>query len=138
MTNQNIQIILAAHDDLACALIRTVDAIAGAQSDLSCVGLASGEDVQVFRSRLVSLLNPDLPTLILVDMPGGTPWNVASAIAYSAVPAVRVVSGVNLPMVLEVVLMRRGLGIDQLAQLAHQTGIEAITIARAMHTEVRP
>ena len=134
MTNQNTQIILAAHDDLACALIRTVEAIAGAQPDLLCVGLSAGEDVQAFRGRLVALLNPNQSALILVDLPGGTPWNVASSIASSIAlnraPAVRVVSGVNLSMLLEVALLRQGLDIDQLAQLARQAGIDAITIAR--------
>ena len=140
MTNQNTQIILAAHDDLACALIRTVEAIAGAQPDLLCVGLSAGEDVPAFRGRLVALLNPDQPALILVDLPGGTPWNVASSIALNGAPAVRVVSGVNLSMVLEAALLRQGLDIDQLAQLARQAGIDAITIvrpARPARTEVR-
>ena len=143
MTNQNIQIILAAHDDLACALIRTVEAIAGAQPDLLCVGLSAGEDVQAFRGRLVALLNPNQSALILVDLPGGTPWNVASSIALNRTPAVRVVSGVNLSMLLEAALLRQGLNIGQLAQLAHQAGIDAITIARparvvrATGTEVR-
>jgi PTS system mannose-specific IIA component len=129
MTNQIAQIIVVTHGDLACALLKTVESIAGLQPDLSCVGLSSGEDVQAFRSRLVLSLKPNQSALILVDMPGGTPWNVASSIALSA-PLMRVVSGVNLSMLLEVALTRRGLEIDQLAQLAHQAGIDAITIAR--------
>ena len=90
--------------------------------------------MQAFRGRLVALLNPNQSALILVDLPGGTPWNVASSIASSIAlnraPAVRVVSGVNLSMLLEVALLRQGLDIDQLAQLARQAGIDAITIAR--------
>jgi len=74
-------------------------------------------------------MNHGQPILILVDVPGGTPWNVAVALAAS-VPDMRVVSGVNLSMLLEVTLLRSGLDIDQLARLAYQTGMEAITIAR--------
>ena len=129
MANQIAQIIVATHGDLACALLQASESITGTQPDMVCVGLQAGEDVQDYRARVLGAMKSGHPALILVDVPGGTPWNIAATIAASA-PNVRVVSGVNLSMLLEAALSRRGLDIDQLAQLAHQTGIDAITIAR--------
>lgn len=119
------QLIVATHGDLACALVRTAELIAGPQTDVKCVTLAPGEAVEAFRSRLMADLRPVQPTLILVDLFGGTPWNVAVSLTADD-PTARVVSGVNLPMLLEVVLSRRTLDVAQLALLALETGAQAV------------
>ena len=129
MTNTVPLIIVATHGDLACVLLQASESIAGVQQDMACVGLQAGADLQEFQSHILGTFRPGQPTLILVDIPGGTPWHVAATIA-ARLQNVRVVSGVNLSMLLEVALSRRGLDIDELAELARQTGIEAITISR--------
>jgi mannose/fructose/sorbose-specific phosphotransferase system IIA component len=120
-----IGIMIATHGDLACALLRTVELIAGPQAGVVCVSLPPDETPDAFRSRLAAELSPTEPTLILVDMPGGSPWNIAAGLAATS-PQVRVVSGVNLPMLLEVALSREGMNVDQLARTAQEAGALAV------------
>lgn len=127
MTLNQIPIIVATHGDFGCALVRATEAITGSMTHLTCISLAAGDDVDAFRVRLLGSFNVDGPALILVDLPGGTPWNVASTIA-AGVPSVCVVSGVNLPMLLELSLSAPGLSAAQMAQLARHTGIDSIQV----------
>jgi mannose/fructose/sorbose-specific phosphotransferase system IIA component len=126
-SSSTVQIVVATHGDLACALVRTVELIAGPQSNILCLGLLPGDDLQLFKSRLRATVTVEKPALILVDMPGGTPWNLA-LVAAAEKASVRVVAGVNLPMLLEVVLAPYGEDIDQLARLAQETAVQAVRI----------
>jgi mannose/fructose/sorbose-specific phosphotransferase system IIA component len=130
MTNSSAQIIVAAHGDLACALVRTVELIAGPLPNLQCLALAPAEDLQGFTSRLANSIAPNRPALILVDMPGGTPWNLALAVAAEN-ESVRVVAGVNLPMLLEVALAPQNGDIEKLARLAQESGAGSVKIGFA-------
>ncbi|HEY3288617.1 MAG TPA: hypothetical protein VGK87_00680 [Anaerolineae bacterium] len=118
-------IIVATHGDLGCALLRVTVAITGSRENLTCVSLAAGDDIDSFRQSLVDCIPAGSPALILVDLAGGTPWNVASSIAAST-PNVYVISGVNLPMLLELSLSTSGISVAEMAQLARQTGIDSI------------
>jgi len=126
------RIIVASHGDLACALIRAVELIAGQQDELHCLGLASGEDVNAFGTRLAVLTDIKQPCLVLVDMAGGTPWNVALARPGQSTQ-MRVVSGVSLPMLLEVALSRERLSLDDLANLAVAAGTQAVQLGLLSH-----
>jgi len=120
------RIVVATHGDLARALLSAVESIAGPQSDIVCLGLAAGESPDVFEARLAAALAPDHPALVLVDFPGGTPWNAALRAAHSREQA-RVVSGVNLPMLLEVALLPAD-DLEQLAGAAVDAGIRSIQL----------
>ena len=136
MTPEKTKIIIATHGELACAFLAAVETIIGRQSAVSCISLLAGDAPQTFRGKLISEIAANASSLILVDIPGGTPWNVASALASHATvmasPAtsIRVVSGVNLSMLIELLLAGQGLTVDQLADLAVKSGIEAITASR--------
>jgi mannose/fructose/sorbose-specific phosphotransferase system IIA component len=121
-------LIVVTHGDLACALVRTAELIAGSQAGISCLMLAPGESVESLQSRMEMVLGADQPALLLVDMPGGTPWNVALRLTVGR-QDVRVVSGVNLSMLLEAALSRSAMNVNQLAQLAQEVGAQAVRIA---------
>jgi mannose PTS system EIIA component len=125
MTQSNVQLIVASHGDLACSLVRTVEMIAGKQSDIMCFALSPSADVGEFKDRIAAAVDTGRPTLVLVDMPGGTPWNAASAAAVDH-ELVHIVSGVNLPMLLEVVLVRADADIWKLTRLAVESGSQGI------------
>jgi mannose/fructose/sorbose-specific phosphotransferase system IIA component len=127
MTKLIIPIIVAAHGDLAQALYGSAELIAGAQEGVICLGLPPGGNLQAFSAQLAAALASSPSALVLVDMQGGTPWNVAVRLAAPR-SGVRVVSGVSLPMLLEVLLARAGQDVDALAQLAVDTGVRAVQI----------
>ena len=128
MTTTGIQIIIVAHGDLACSLKRVVELIAGPQDDVVCLEVAPGMDLGLLKARIAELIASGGPTLVLVDLFGGTPWNLAANVARYH-ESVRVVSGVNLPMLLETVLGREGAEISGLARLALDTGRQSVNIA---------
>ena len=129
MTNTLVQIVVASHGELARALVNTAELIAGQQADIRYYSLMPGDDVRGFQNSLAEVVAQERPTLILVDMAGGTPWNIALQVAAQNNEAVRIVSGVNLPMLLEVTFSRQGMTVDQLATLALQTGAQAVQAA---------
>lgn len=123
------RIVVATHGDLARALLGAVESIAGPLPDIVCLGLAEGESPDVFEARLTAALTPDSPALVLVDFPGGTPWNAALRVA-RARPHLRLVSGVNLPMLLDVALLSVA-DPAQLAAAAVDAGLRSIQSAPA-------
>lgn len=62
--------------------------------------------------------------LILTDLPGGTPSRVAATLA--ATTGAETVTGVNLPMLAEVLLADPGLSALELAALAYRTGRQGV------------
>lgn len=91
------------------------------------MALHPGGDIGAYTAHMAALAEHNHPCLILADMAGGTPWNVGLALAARA-EWVRVVSGVNLPMLLETALARHGMGVDALALLAQETGVHSVRI----------
>ena len=65
--------------------------------------------------------------LILVDLLGASPFNVSAALMENN-PRVQVVTGVNLPMLLETVTQREYLPLAELTNLARQAGTDRDSI----------
>ncbi len=136
LPRRQVRIVVATHGELARALLGAVESIAGPQPDLIWLGLAAGESPDMFETRLASALASDRPALVLVDFLGGTPWNAALRVARSR-EQVCVVSGVNLPMLLEVALLPTD-DLEQMAGAAIDTGIRSIQLnprRLAAHTD---
>jgi mannose/fructose/sorbose-specific phosphotransferase system IIA component len=124
-----VRVIVACHSGLAQALLKTAESIAGPQPGVACLDLLNGESPAAFESRLAAAAAPGRPALILVDLMGGTPWNAAARLALRRGDA-RVVSGVNLPMLLEVALAG-GDDVGWLARLAAEAGVQSVLAAPA-------
>jgi mannose/fructose-specific phosphotransferase system component IIA len=92
--------VVVAHGTLADALVREVERIAGVTGALTAVSndqLAPAE----LEQRIVGAL-PEDQAVIFVDMPCGSCFFAAMRLAKSR-PGLRVVTGVNLPMLLDFV-----------------------------------
>jgi len=122
------RIIIACHSGLARALLRAAEAIAGPLPEVASLDLGDGESPAAYEARLAAALAPGQPALILADLMGGTPWNAAARLAQQG--GVRVVSGVNLPMLLEVALGGGG-DADRLARLAEEAGVQSVRASLA-------
>jgi mannose/fructose/sorbose-specific phosphotransferase system IIA component len=125
-------IVVAAHGDLASGLVMAAEMIAGEQPDLTAVALQPGESPESFGATLAAVLAPlgDEDLLILIDLFGGTPYNVAARQVLK--PHVECVTGVNLPMLLEVLMSRDGIGVRELASIAENAGRESAKNLRPM------
>lgn len=94
------RIVVAAHGDLADAFVSAASLICGRIHDIDSVGLRPDDSPESFAERLNAALGPDGPVLVLTDLVGGTPHNVAMAAARRR-PSAVLISGVNLAVLIE-------------------------------------
>lgn len=129
---QDVGIIVVAHADYGSVLLRTAEFILGPLSDCSSISVDVGQEVPETVRRLkdaAQRLDKGAGVIILTDMFGGTPTNLALSLLSSH--NVEVVTGVNLPMVLKV-FTSRTTPLAELAQLASDAGIKGIVVPGAM------
>lgn len=101
-----MKILIAGHGELPGALVGSARMIGGELPDVESVGLFPGDTPQSLRDRVLELLADFPAELILTDLAGGTPDNVANLIAKTGhIPSIRfIVAGVSLPLLLEFAL----------------------------------
>lgn len=121
-----LQIVLISHADLGDALVRATEMIAGPTQGLHTVSLQPEESPETFGTKLEAILSEleGQEILILIDLFGGTPYNVAARQVLN--DRVECITGVNLPMLLELVMVREGATLAELAEMIAQTGADSV------------
>ena len=122
-----IGIIIAAHGELGEGLINSAKMIVGPIKKIRSVVLREGESPETFRDEIreaVRSLDCEGGTMILLDLFGGTPSNVCAVLTREM--NIEVVSGVNLPMLLEVLLKRDEHNLRELREIAVEAGKRGI------------
>lgn len=126
-----VGILVATHGEMAPGIYDSVRMIMGEQEQFNVMSLLEGQDVEEFgleMAEYIEKIDTGKGVLVLVDLFSASPYNQA-ALNKSKVKKVdyRIVSGVNLPMVLEVVGMRMsGMELEELTQTAMKAGQEGI------------
>ena len=119
-----IGVVVVTHGQLANELVNGAEAIVGDLPRFAAVSIGWHEDTQDARQEIaqaIERVRQDEGVLILTDMFGGTPSNLA--MTFLAPGEVEVVTGVNLPM---------------LIKLAGVTGqADLLTVAREMREDGR-
>jgi mannose/fructose-specific phosphotransferase system component IIA len=111
------RIVMAGHGTLSSALLASTELICGPLADVAAVDLAPEDSPDTYAVALREAIGTDgRRVLVLADLLGGTPCNVASAIARRS-PRVVCVSGVNLAMAIEAVLSQGDLDDDLIERL---------------------
>ncbi|MEG2330608.1 PTS sugar transporter subunit IIA [Anaerorhabdus sp.] len=119
------KLVLASHGPLADALVESSKMLCGENEFVSSICLQTHDSVEVFTEKLKSKINVNEETLVLVDIPGGTPSNRAMFLL-NEFPMMRVVSGMNLMMLIECIIKANSCTIDELKEYAINTGKECI------------
>lgn len=114
--------IVVAHAELATALVHAVEEISGVQEALIAVSNA-GCDRAVLEERVRAAVGGE-PALVFVDLPSGSCF-VAAMRAMAAIEGTRVVTGVNLTMLLDFVF-HRDATLEEAVARASQIGARAI------------
>jgi len=114
--------VVVAHADLAAALVGAVRAIVGDDGGLVALSNA-GCDRAALGARLEGALGAG-PALVFTDLAGGSCFAVAATVARGR-PGMRVVSGVNLGMLLDFV-GHRGEPLEAAAARAAAAGRDAV------------
>lgn len=125
-----IGLIVATHGNFASGIISSVNLIAGEQNDLIGVNFVEGQSSEELKQNLekaISDISCD-EILILTDLMGGTPFNISSTISTSTDnKKIKVVSGMNLPMLMEAVFSRDQTDLDSLITVIKESAIDGIS-----------
>lgn len=101
-----IGIILASHGQLAIELLNSAQMIMGKQDNIIALALEPEDNPHGLKDKIYEAckkVDKGHGVIILVDLMGGTPGNAAAYVAMEGYP---VITGVNLPMLLELIAMR--------------------------------
>jgi PTS system mannose-specific IIA component len=125
--------VVVTHGHLAGELLAAAEMIVGPISHIAAVSIGWHDDVDAARDevqRAITRVSQGAGVLLLTDMFGGTPTNIASMFLEEGV--IEVVTGVNLPMVIK---LATSTGEDSLAEIApkiRDQGRQGIYLAGAL------
>jgi mannose PTS system EIIA component len=123
-----VGVLIISHGPLGQALVDAATMITGHTDDVRAISFQPGQGIEDLDAAVRSALDEVWGTggaLCLVDLPGGSPARVAASLVPST-PGLEVISGVNLPMLVEVLLLRDAGSARELAIQAHRLGGEGI------------
>ena len=114
-----IHILIVTHGDMGQELLRCAEVIVGKQSSVKVLGLTPTEGPEGFQKKVQAVLeetNATAGVLVLADMLGGTPCNVALRQCRDPRFHYEMVTGINLPMLISALANRHYMSLYQLAQ----------------------
>ncbi len=121
-----VGMLIVTHGRLGEGLLDAMQMIAGPQEKVDFVSLKEGDSIDELKERILSavkMLDDGSGVLVFVDMFGASPSNAA---AYLLNENVEVITGVNLPMLLEIVSFRESSSLQELSANAMTAGVESI------------
>jgi len=128
-----IGMVLVTHGRLAAEFIAALEHGVGAQSNVAAVCIGADDDMEQRRQDILASVadvdNGD-GVVVLTDMFGGTPSNLAISIMKEA--RVEVIAGVNLPMLIKLAGLRDGHSIDDAVTQAQESGRKYISVASSL------
>jgi PTS system mannose-specific IIA component len=129
-----IGIVIVTHSQLGDALIEAAEFIIGNRPEaLISVSIDLTESAEVLRTRIaegIKKVKSEDGVLILTDMFGGTPSNLSYSFLEEG--HIEVISGVNLPILIEAVNKRSKMDLKTLAVKLEKFGKKSISLASSI------
>jgi len=126
-----IGVVVVTHGQLATELVNAAETIVGDLPQFTAVSIGWHDDTQDAREEIaqaIARVTKDTQgVLILTDMFGGTPANLA--MTFLAQDQVEVITGVNLPMLIKIANTRETSGLLAMARDLREHGRNAIWVA---------
>ncbi len=125
--------VIVTHGHLAGELLAAAEMIIGPISHIAAVSIGWHDDVDAARDevqRAITRVSQQKGVLLLTDMFGGTPTNIASMFLEEG--AVEVVTGVNLPMVIKLATVTAEDPLAEIARKICDQGRQGIYLAGAL------
>jgi len=126
-----VGIIIITHSRLGDSLIEAAEFILGRKTEaIVPVSINLKEDADILRKKIaagIKSVSRENGVLILTDMFGGTPSNLSYS--FLEENRVEVLSGVNLPIVIKAIEIRKTVGLGELAKELESFGKKSISVA---------
>lgn len=125
-----IGLVLVTHGRLAEEFVHALEHVVGRQEKLAAISIGPDDKMEARRTDIaaaVKAVDSGEGVIILTDMFGGTPSNLAISLLEEG--KVEVVAGLNLPMLVKLVRVRREANLHKAAAAAQDAGRKYINIA---------
>ncbi|MDE1900432.1 MAG: PTS fructose transporter subunit IIA [Alphaproteobacteria bacterium] len=124
-----IGMVLVTHDNIGGEMLRALAGIVGPQAQAASIAIGMHDDMGACRDKILSAIkdvNSGDGVVVLVDMFGGTPSNLA--IAAMPVSNAVVLAGVSLPMLVKLASVRGAMPLLDAAREAETAGRKYIQL----------
>ena len=125
-----IGLVLVTHGRLAQEFVAATEHVVGAQKDVRAICIESDDDMEQRRQDIldaISDVDSGKGVILLTDMFGGTPSNLAISIIENA--NVEVIAGINLPMLIKLASVRQNSSLEEAVAAAQESGRKYINVA---------
>ena len=126
---KNIGLVIITHNETATALLKTTEMLCGVQSNIEAINFYGDMDnvsLQEKCEKSIKNLNIEDGIIFLVDVFGGTPFNVAFMLSKKYKNSY-IIIGVNIPMILEAYDLREeDIPLNEKIDLIKKAAIEVI------------
>ena len=125
-----IGLILVTHGRLADQFVEAMEHVVGPQEAIVTVCIGPNDDMEQRRADIsgaIAAVDTGAGVIILTDLFGGTPSNLAISLMKAGV--VEVIAGINLPMLIRLAKARQCMSVQDAAIAARDAGRNYITIA---------
>ena len=131
-----IGLVLVTHGALADELISAMEHVVGPQENVGSVCIGPDDDMEHRRTDIqnaVRQADTGDGVIILTDMFGGTPSNLAISIMDGA--SIEVIAGVNLPMLVKLASVRAKMDLQEAIAKGQEAGKKYINVASQLLDE---
>lgn len=125
-----IGLVVVTHGRLAEEFLSAAEHVVGPQENVRAVSIGPDDDMEKRRQDILEAaksVDSGQGVIILTDMFGGTPSNLAISIMEKA--NAEVVAGVNLPMLIKLASARNDGNLEEATKAAHEAGRKYINVA---------
>ena len=131
-----IGVVIVSHSNISKEFLIALEHIVGKQENIVAISILPEDDVESKRQEIIKAVkkvNKDKGVIILTDMFGGTPSNLAISVMEEE--KVEVVAGVNLPMLIKISSLRNECEIKELIKVSQESGRKYMNVASAFFGE---
>ena len=125
-----IGMVLVTHGRLAAEFVAAMEHVVGPQDGVRIVCIGPDDDMEKRRAEIldaVQEVESGSGVIVLTDMFGGTPSNLALSIMDQG--KIEVVAGTNLPMLIKLASLRESANLEEAIEAAQDAGRKYINVA---------
>jgi mannose PTS system EIIA component len=125
-----IGLVLVTHGRLAAEFVTAMEHVVGPQEAIAPICIGPEDDMEGRRNDIAEAIrsvDTGDGTIVLTDLFGGTPSNLAISLMKS--DSVEVIAGINLPMLIRLASARRTMKIKAAVAAARDAGRKYISVA---------